>query len=129
MLISVYLFIFFSLPSLPSPKTKSVDASNKEDLKKVDRPLFEDFWERFLASIDALRENRQRTVFRMTLIKGFYLVIYFYLFVCYLLFLLGCIVFFFGIGFFFCYWYYFVFNHIHFLIQIITLMIWMDMLI
>lgn len=49
----------------------SVDASNKEDLKKVDRPLFEDFWERFLASIDALRENRQRTVFRMTLIKDY----------------------------------------------------------
>eukprot|EP00008_Paramoeba_atlantica_P001700 CAMPEP_0201502540 /NCGR_PEP_ID=MMETSP0151_2-20130828/84187_1 /ASSEMBLY_ACC=CAM_ASM_000257 /TAXON_ID=200890 /ORGANISM="Paramoeba atlantica, Strain 621/1 / CCAP 1560/9" /LENGTH=633 /DNA_ID=CAMNT_0047896141 /DNA_START=2992 /DNA_END=4893 /DNA_ORIENTATION=- len=49
----------------------SVDAANPEELKKVDRPLFDDFWERFLGSIDALRENKQRTVFRMTLIKEY----------------------------------------------------------
>ena len=57
----------------------SVDAANPEELKKVDRPLFEDFWERFLASIDALRENKQRTVYRLTLIKGHF---YSYLCVC-----------------------------------------------
>jgi tRNA wybutosine-synthesizing protein 1 len=27
----------------------SVDASTKESLKKIDRPLFKDFWERFVA--------------------------------------------------------------------------------
>lgn len=47
----------------------SVDAATKETLKAVDRPLFEDFWERFLKSIDALSKKGQRTVFRLTLIK------------------------------------------------------------
>jgi len=47
----------------------SVDAATKDSLKKVDRPLFADFWERFLACIDALKKKGQRTVFRLTLIK------------------------------------------------------------
>jgi tRNA wybutosine-synthesizing protein 1 len=46
----------------------SCDAANKDDLKAVDRPIFEDFWERFLTSIDALSRKQQRTVFRMTLV-------------------------------------------------------------
>ncbi|KAK7556800.1 radical SAM superfamily-domain-containing protein [Phyllosticta citricarpa] len=51
----------------------SIDASNKESLRKVDRPLNRDFWERFCACLDILREkrHRQRTVFRLTLVKGF----------------------------------------------------------
>ncbi|KAH7039029.1 hypothetical protein B0J12DRAFT_244476 [Macrophomina phaseolina] len=51
----------------------SIDASNKESLQKVDRPLHRDFWERFCACLDILREKRfqQRTVFRLTLVKGF----------------------------------------------------------
>jgi tRNA wybutosine-synthesizing protein 1 len=51
----------------------SIDASNKESLKKIDRPLHRDFWERFTRCLDILREqrNRQRTVFRLTLVKGF----------------------------------------------------------
>ncbi|MCJ1227919.1 hypothetical protein MMC12_004578 [Toensbergia leucococca] len=51
----------------------SIDASNKESLKKVDRPLHRDFWERFLRCLDILREKRfrMRTVFRLTLVKGF----------------------------------------------------------
>lgn len=51
----------------------SIDASNKESLRKVDRPLNRDFWERFCACLDILRERRfeQRTVFRLTLVKGF----------------------------------------------------------
>jgi len=49
----------------------SVDASNPESLKKIDRPLFTDYWDRFLASIDALAEKKQRTVFRLTLVKKF----------------------------------------------------------
>ncbi|KAI4096865.1 MAG: hypothetical protein LQ348_004892 [Seirophora lacunosa] len=51
----------------------SIDASNKESLRKVDRPLHRDFWERFLSCLDILREKRfqMRTVFRLTLVKGF----------------------------------------------------------
>lgn len=47
----------------------SIDAGTPESLKKIDRPVFPDFWERFLASIDALRRKQQRTVFRLTLVK------------------------------------------------------------
>ncbi|CAI8013621.1 S-adenosyl-L-methionine-dependent tRNA 4-demethylwyosine synthase TYW1, partial [Geodia barretti] len=31
----------------------SVDASTKESLKKIDRPLFRDFWPRFISSLEA----------------------------------------------------------------------------
>ncbi len=51
----------------------SIDASNKESLRKIDRPLHRDFWERFNHCLDIIREKRfcQRTVFRLTLVKGF----------------------------------------------------------
>ncbi|KAI4165570.1 MAG: hypothetical protein LQ342_000983 [Letrouitia transgressa] len=51
----------------------SIDASNKESLKKVDRPLHRNFWERFLRCLDILRDKRfrMRTVYRLTLVKGF----------------------------------------------------------
>jgi tRNA wybutosine-synthesizing protein 1 len=51
----------------------SIDASNRESLRKIDRPLHRDFWERFQRCLDILREkrHRQRTVFRLTLVKGF----------------------------------------------------------
>ena len=51
----------------------SIDASNKDSLKRIDRPLNRDFWERFLRCMDILRARRfeQRTVFRLTLVKGF----------------------------------------------------------
>ncbi|XP_038141891.1 S-adenosyl-L-methionine-dependent tRNA 4-demethylwyosine synthase TYW1 isoform X2 [Cyprinodon tularosa] len=48
----------------------SVDASTKDSLKKIDRPLFKDFWTRFLDSLEALGEKRQRTVYRLTLVKA-----------------------------------------------------------
>jgi len=48
----------------------SVDAPTQAELKAVDRPLFPDFWERFLACVDMLREKQQRTVFRLTLVNG-----------------------------------------------------------
>uniref|UniRef100_A0A667YTD2 S-adenosyl-L-methionine-dependent tRNA 4-demethylwyosine synthase TYW1 n=1 Tax=Myripristis murdjan TaxID=586833 RepID=A0A667YTD2_9TELE len=48
----------------------SVDASTKDSLKKIDRPLFRDFWPRFLDSLKALGEKRQRTVYRLTLVKA-----------------------------------------------------------
>ncbi|ODQ68487.1 hypothetical protein NADFUDRAFT_39863 [Nadsonia fulvescens var. elongata DSM 6958] len=50
----------------------SIDAGKKESLKKVDRPLHRDFWERFQQCLEILREKRnQRTVFRLTLVKDF----------------------------------------------------------
>lgn len=51
----------------------SIDAPTKQDLRKVDRPLNSDFWERLMACLDILRttQSHQRTVFRLTLVKGF----------------------------------------------------------
>ena len=48
----------------------SVDAPNKDDLEEVDRPLFQDAWERLRESLVILREKKQRTVARLTLVKG-----------------------------------------------------------
>lgn len=56
-----------------SPVTQlyvSVDASTKSSLRKIDRPLFKDFWERFIDSLKALSEKGQRTVYRLTLVKS-----------------------------------------------------------
>jgi len=49
----------------------SVDAATKDSLKKIDRPLFRDFWERFLDCLDALSRKGQRTVYRLTLVKAY----------------------------------------------------------
>ncbi|GFO41183.1 S-adenosyl-l-methionine-dependent tRNA 4-demethylwyosine synthase [Plakobranchus ocellatus] len=48
----------------------SVDAATKDSLKKIDRPLFKDFWQRFIDSLTALRDKGQRTVYRLTLVKA-----------------------------------------------------------
>lgn len=48
----------------------SVDGATKETLKKIDRPLFRDFWERFLKCLEQLALKGQRTVYRLTLVKG-----------------------------------------------------------
>lgn len=48
----------------------SIDAATKESLKSIDRPIFSDFWERFLSSLDELALKKFRTVFRLTLVKG-----------------------------------------------------------
>jgi tRNA wybutosine-synthesizing protein 1 len=48
----------------------SIDGSNKQTLREVDRPLFSDFWERFLQCLAILRQKRMtRTVFRLTLVN------------------------------------------------------------
>ena len=65
--------LFFVFRNL-SPVTQlyvSVDASTKDSLKKIDRPLFKDFWERFLDSLKELSAKGQRTVYRLTLVKAF----------------------------------------------------------
>lgn len=48
----------------------SVDAANEQSLKEVDRPLFDDAWRRLRASLVALRRKKQRTVARLTIVKG-----------------------------------------------------------
>ncbi|KAI3807299.1 hypothetical protein L1987_23225 [Smallanthus sonchifolius] len=48
----------------------SVDAATKDNMKAIDRPLFGDFWERFVDSLKALKDKQQRTVYRLTLVKG-----------------------------------------------------------
>ena len=47
----------------------SIDASTKDKLKEIDRPLFSDFWERFISSLEYLKNKGQRTVYRLTLVK------------------------------------------------------------
>lgn len=51
----------------------SIDASNAESLRKIDRPLHRDYWQRFMRCLNILHEKRfrMRTVFRLTLVKGF----------------------------------------------------------
>ncbi len=48
----------------------SIDAPNKTLMEKIDRPLFDDFWERTLASLDLLKTRNYRTCIRLSLIKG-----------------------------------------------------------
>ena len=51
-------FVFVNRNLLPVTQLYvSIDASTKESLKKIDRPLFRDFWPRFLSSLDALSEK------------------------------------------------------------------------
>ena len=47
----------------------SIDAPNKELLKKIDRPLFDDYWEKMLESLKILKTRDYRTCIRLTLIK------------------------------------------------------------
>lgn len=48
----------------------SIDAPNKELLKKIDRPIFEDYYERMLKCLDLLKTRKYRTCIRLSLIKG-----------------------------------------------------------
>ena len=47
----------------------SIDAPNKELMKKIDNPLFDDFWERMEKCLDLLKTRSYRTCIRLTLIK------------------------------------------------------------
>jgi len=49
----------------------SVDAATKDELKAVDRPLHQDFWERFTESLEILSKQPCRTVLRLTLVKKY----------------------------------------------------------
>ena len=48
----------------------SIDAPNKALLKKIDNPLFDDFWERMNNSLDLLKTRNYRTCIRLTMIKN-----------------------------------------------------------
>eukprot|EP00578_Thalassiosira_sp_NH16_P024242 CAMPEP_0181102576 /NCGR_PEP_ID=MMETSP1071-20121207/14394_1 /TAXON_ID=35127 /ORGANISM="Thalassiosira sp., Strain NH16" /LENGTH=598 /DNA_ID=CAMNT_0023185569 /DNA_START=160 /DNA_END=1953 /DNA_ORIENTATION=+ len=48
----------------------SVDASTPESLEAIDRPLFNDAWDRLKSSLSCLRRKGQRTVARLTVVKG-----------------------------------------------------------
>lgn len=48
----------------------SVDASTPETLEEIDRPLFKDAWERLRTSLKCLKNKGQRTVARLTVVKG-----------------------------------------------------------
>jgi len=48
----------------------SVDASTPETLEAVDRPLFKDAWDRLRYSLKCLKSKGQRTVARLTIVKG-----------------------------------------------------------
>lgn len=48
----------------------SVDASTPEALEAIDRPLFRDAWDRLRRSLKSLRVKGQRTVARITVVKG-----------------------------------------------------------
>ena len=48
----------------------SIDAPNKELMKKIDRPLYKDFWQRMEACLDLLKTRPYRTCIRLTLIKN-----------------------------------------------------------
>ena len=48
----------------------SVDASTPESLEAIDRPLFNDAWDRLRYSLKCLKDKGQRTVARLTIVKG-----------------------------------------------------------
>jgi len=48
----------------------SVDAPTEESLIAIDRPLFNDAWDRLKISLSALKLKGQRTVARITVVKG-----------------------------------------------------------
>jgi len=48
----------------------SVDAPNRELLKKIDLPLFPDYWERLNKSLEYCAQKKDRTCVRLTIIKG-----------------------------------------------------------
>ncbi len=48
----------------------SMDAPTPEMLKLIDRPLFQDYWQRFIESLKAMSEKRFRKTIRITAIKG-----------------------------------------------------------
>jgi len=55
---------------LPTQIYVSFTAPDRETYKKVSRPVIPDYWERFLRTLDVLRDAPVRKVARITLIRG-----------------------------------------------------------
>lgn len=47
----------------------SLDSYDQDTLKKIDKPLFTDYWERANKSLEYMKEKKQRKAIRLTLIK------------------------------------------------------------
>ena len=47
----------------------SLDAPNKDLLREIDKPVFEDYWDRLLQSLNYMSEKKFRTTIRLTMIK------------------------------------------------------------
>ena len=67
---SIFFLISMLCPFSCGIKYVSVDASTPESLEAVDRPLFRDAWERLQSSLSCLKRKGQRTVARLTVVKG-----------------------------------------------------------
>lgn len=48
----------------------SVDASNKKQMKNIDKPLFTDYWQRLIKSLSYFSKRKDRTCLRLTMING-----------------------------------------------------------
>lgn len=48
----------------------SLDSPNKETLKELDKPLFPDYWERYIQSIEEVSKKKYRKTARLTIVKG-----------------------------------------------------------
>ncbi|MFH0969863.1 MAG: 4-demethylwyosine synthase TYW1 [Candidatus Diapherotrites archaeon] len=48
----------------------SLDAPTKEILHEVDKPLFPDYWERYMQSLEEVSQKKYRKTARLTIIKG-----------------------------------------------------------
>ncbi len=48
----------------------SLDAPNKKLLKEIDKPLFKDYWERLIKSLEYMAQKPQRTTIRLTAVMG-----------------------------------------------------------
>ncbi|MCX8191957.1 MAG: radical SAM protein, partial [Nitrososphaerales archaeon] len=57
--------------SLPTQLYLSMNASDKRQFIKIHLPKYKDCWERFLESLNVIREIDTRTVIRLTLIRGY----------------------------------------------------------
>jgi len=57
---------------LPTQLYISLEAPNKEIYTRIDKPIYEDTWEKLMETLDILREikGKTRTVIRVTLVNG-----------------------------------------------------------
>ena len=57
--------------ALPTQLYLSTNAADYESFKKINRPRYEDSWERWNSSLEMLKELDTRTVLRITLIRDY----------------------------------------------------------